>query len=252
VAYGDHAVFDSHRAGEPTATLTGSSVSAAVVSSTAAVLWHYRPELTPGEVMELVSNTGSVLESRADFCIDGTASSPCPHAHMSVKRVRLCDVLATHCPPGTDLCPPGDPFVCRDRGAPLQLPGVEEKTPIETRGIACAYAEIEADELPCPHWKYKGVQSVAWTHPQPGSDPCPNCIKKAHSLYVQLDPAFVGVLGNATLTQNGVSRSIPLPEKGALMVFDLVALGLDPVKPVALSFSLDTKKSVLSPVFVEP
>ena len=51
----------------PTAMYTGSSVSAAVVSSIAATVWQLRPELRTAEVMELISRSGKKLPGRADY-----------------------------------------------------------------------------------------------------------------------------------------------------------------------------------------
>ncbi len=66
VAFGDHAVAATSGTDDPTAMYTGSSVSTAVVSAIAAVVWQLRPELSAADVMRLLGRSGDVLPSRAD------------------------------------------------------------------------------------------------------------------------------------------------------------------------------------------
>ena len=98
VAYGDHAVAEV--GGRPTRIYTGSSVSTAVVSAVAAVVWHLRPDLTPDQVMKLIDHSGRVLPARADFY---------PWRHIlpppRIQRVSLCAAVTRACGPGVGPCP---------------------------------------------------------------------------------------------------------------------------------------------------
>jgi subtilisin family serine protease len=82
-------------------TLSGSSVSAALVSATAALLWSYRPELRPDQILETIHAAGWDLGYSADFSLANDV--------RDVHRLSVCaaldDVCAgqgNHCP--TPLC----------------------------------------------------------------------------------------------------------------------------------------------------
>ncbi|MCB1037372.1 MAG: hypothetical protein KDD47_26310, partial [Acidobacteria bacterium] len=54
---------------------------------------------------------------------------------------------------------------------------------------------------PCPHRQYTGASHLPWLHPQPGSDPCPNCFYEltGQTLSAEIDPSFQGALTSPTL-----------------------------------------------------
>jgi hypothetical protein len=188
VAYADHvAVPDFYEPSRPTATLTGSSVATAVVSTTAALVWNYRPELEPWEVMELLSESGDALRlpgpeeppsyRRANF------SAPSPHRELPpVRRISLCQALSGAV--RADLCPP-----------PVAMRSLEEELcpfmPHETAGTRL---------LPLPIRHHPNILDQPWIGPQPGEDPCPNCAM------TRLPPDFTSV---SPMTKSLASFGIP-------------------------------------------
>lgn len=69
--------------------LSGTSVSAALVSATAALLWSYRPELRPDEIAELIHDGGWDLGYNADFSL--------PNDTDPVRRLSVCAALEAAC-----------------------------------------------------------------------------------------------------------------------------------------------------------
>jgi hypothetical protein len=77
-------------AGGSTEPLTGSSVSAAVVSATAALVWSYVPKLRPHEVVDIIYNAGLPLGSHADFELTGSGD-------WEISRASVCSALERAC-----------------------------------------------------------------------------------------------------------------------------------------------------------
>jgi subtilisin family serine protease len=93
--------------GEYTMTLSGSSVAAAVASGAAALIWSYRPNLRPDELVELLHQTGWNSEDRAEFGLSGPPAQ--------IHRLSICAALERTCaadptkPCPTLTCPPVAP-----------------------------------------------------------------------------------------------------------------------------------------------
>jgi hypothetical protein len=191
VAYGDHAAAEV-TGQPPTAIYTGSSVSAAVVSSIAAVIWHLRPELTPAEVMKLISRSGDRLETRADvypwrdlWLLDRLL----PHPRM--QRASLCAAVRRACGPGARHCrsltQPLPACPAWERQAPeLKDLFAAAKKPIDFTEVSTvprpcnprARYLITGDVAPvsfCPTDQFVSAASRRWVLPQPEDDPCPGC-----------------------------------------------------------------------------
>lgn len=189
VAYGDHAVVEV--GGKPTRIYTGSSVSTAVVSAAAAVVWHLRPDLRPDQVMKLIDHSGKVLPARADFY---------PWRHIlpppRIRRASLCAAVTRACGPGAGpcrrlaelpSCPPWKPV--HSALGPLFPKDVAE--PFSTYKPANPPPSFippcdgstrllnKVDQVPaapCPTDQFSSVTSQPWVLPQPGDDPCPGCM----------------------------------------------------------------------------
>ena len=76
-AFADHAVVELSDTGGPSQILTGTSVSAVVVSATAAVLWSYFPDRDVYHLMRSIYSAGTPLGRDAAYCLGG---DPCPVA----------------------------------------------------------------------------------------------------------------------------------------------------------------------------
>jgi hypothetical protein len=74
--------------GELTRALTGSSIAAAVVSGTAALIWSYRPELRPDQIVEIIYESGWDIHEMADFGLEEP---------VTIHRVSACAALARAC-----------------------------------------------------------------------------------------------------------------------------------------------------------
>lgn len=177
VAYADHAsVTDS--GGQPTASLTGSSVAAAVVSSTAAVVWHFRPDLDPAGVMDLLRDSGNRLDRSADFYFGKDAEPPRPVP--KVRRISLCPALLLALKDrGVDLeCPCWDlqrPLLPFPSGSHLAPDFTENGPTAPCRADRIRYENGTNPGSFCPSDEMVDRLSEPWVYPQPDLPPCLDC-----------------------------------------------------------------------------
>ncbi len=248
LAYADHAVVESHIHDTPTSIMTGSSVSALVVSATAAAVLGYRPSLSADELMQRIHKNAHPSGLNADFCLGGTLDNPCP-TPTQAKVVRFCHTLQSFCKPGREACPP-EPIACfRPESTPLM--GKFEAQRIQLTEIACS------EKTPCPDLMYPDAQTQPWVLSQPGSIPCPPCkIRAAYGavLDLELAPDLAGPLSHPTLVVDGRHYSIDLPSAspGTTALVSLEDIPILPESQVTLSFILAGSNSVSSPVYIHP
>ncbi|HEX2643800.1 MAG TPA: S8 family serine peptidase [Thermoanaerobaculia bacterium] len=158
VAYADHVVVrDLENPGRVTSTLTGTSVASAVTSTAAALIWQYRPELQPAEVMKLLDASGRQLPRPADFA----TKNP-------VRRIALCSALAQAAQPlGLS---PAD-FGCLSTSS-LQ-PQATLWAQLSTLQPGLVLPGLPEDKIGLPS-KLPSFDQIE-IGPQPGENPCPNC-----------------------------------------------------------------------------
>jgi len=240
VAYADHAVVPAPGNGGWTETLTGTSVSAAVVSSAATAVWYYRPELSRREVMNLVDASGEALSRAADYY---HASSGSPGDPPPVRQIALCPALRQACADHRGECPRYFP-TCEPppRLPPLLSSSVgnleaKAKPTVDALEITEPLARMEVcgevevlynpavgvPTSPCPGRQFQGIAARPWTGPQPQSDPCPSCnmlpppgggIQETarRTLHIEISPDWRGgPLWNAFLDIGATSLAIDLP-----------------------------------------
>lgn len=255
-----HAVadrFDGPRPA-PTRVLTGTSVSAAVTSAIAAVIWGYRPELSREAVVDAVLTSAVPLGKDADFCLGGVA---CPLAPGStareIRRVGLCPALRLACAATAGLCPPGLRPTCQDRPAyvdarprfdALELAAIDAMSAVSvsaaavTKSLAplgvCGPASIRiagADypPMPCPDRQLYTAVVAPWVGPQPGSAGCPDCSlvrdpggAASSVLRLQIDDDYPNALTSPVLRVDGAVIVLPdLALKGGdTVTFEDIAL----------------------------
>lgn len=190
VAFGDHAVASTAGTDDPAAMYTGSSVSTAVVSAIAAVVWQLRPELSAAAVMRLLSRSGDVLPARADsyawkdlWPFSNLLGAP----HM--RRLTLCQAVVRARVEGGL----GDiPSCRRPKKAAADLsfmvtafPSTSLPLQAATLPASCWSASHPQPLLfadpghgvadPCPLSVWPDMVSQRWVAPQPDDPPCPGC-----------------------------------------------------------------------------
>ncbi len=165
VAYADHVVVpDPSDPMGHTATLTGTSVAAAVVSTTAALVWSYHPGLKPAEVMDLLARSGDDLHRKADFAF------PAGSAPRPVRRISLCQALKEVCTQvgascqGPVVCKPSPPSASLES----ELCSFQPQERMSGMSGESLVASLSTQDLP-------NLLDQPWVGPQPGVDPCPNC-----------------------------------------------------------------------------
>ena len=165
VAYADHVkVPDLRKPGLYTATLTGTSVASAMVSTIASIVWSHRPELTPAQVMDTLSASGEVMETPLDAAGERRPRRPDISAPSEpatdVRRITLCRALTLACSAG-DHCPAP---AC-DRPDALPQPDWN----------AFEAPRVDSILTRFPSRSHRDVRDGPWIATQPGVDPCPNC-----------------------------------------------------------------------------
>jgi subtilase family protein len=258
-AYADHAIVKTvepatspvigpDREGS-TMMYTGTSVSAAVASSIAAVLWKLRPELRPAGVMRLMGRSADLLDSRADFYAWRSLSPLLGPPH--VKRLSLCQSVLHACGPDGRWCPALEAVHCQLWTHPAaNLSSIEltqlttsfrspSSPPLScdsrTRLFIAAARIVSAATGPsaedfCPMEVLPDIKSPGFLGPQPEENPCPTCTivpepprtssvamnstEYGYALLVYIDPnwqapAAVGTINSAVLVINCGSGNEP-------------------------------------------
>lgn len=151
-AYGTSGVVPALTDDHSTHMYTGTSVSTAVVSLVAAIVWDTLPGYSPEKIMALLEGSGDDLTARdpnvrANFAFGASAIGP--GAPPPVRRISLCPALQAACrePEGKAGCPLQDP----DNDCVAWEP---------TR-----FASAAPPLLTCH----------PWVHTQPPDYPCPIC-----------------------------------------------------------------------------
>lgn len=190
VAFADHAVVPGSRGDTywPT-VLTGSSVAAVDFSAAVAAVWHFLPELTRTEVVELVETSGKSLDRTADVFFGPSPGvvhqiAVCPAVKNALERRcrggrdpmgRPCATL--ECPE----TPEGPSFLDIEQGCSqtieLDLSANTEMSQQDfcERPVQYAPTKQGPPQNPCPFRQFWGVCARPWVCPQPDGDPCPTC-----------------------------------------------------------------------------
>jgi hypothetical protein len=172
--------------------LSGTSVSAAVTSATAALLWSYRPELRPDQVMQLIYDSGWATGEVADFALTGSPS---------VRRVSVCAALddactgqSSQCPtPGCSATAPAIDGNLSGFDAAVQAVLADPSTSVESFQVVTA-AQFPTCEPPTQ------MGSTDLASPQPDVPMCSRCnlgksggfLPNDDELSMTIDPTYAG------------------------------------------------------------
>jgi hypothetical protein len=190
VAYADHAVArTSDGAGgvEPTQIYTGSSVAAVVASSTAAVVWHLRPDLAPAQVMKRMAHAAEALPDKATYYVWKPLSWLIGPPHL--KRLSLCRTVLRLCGTAEGRCPAVESINCQlqecpaadlsrirpRRSSPVAVipivpkPSCDPKTQVYVTGLPVS------GTTRCPIETRPDMNAPSLSLPQPPETPCPPC-----------------------------------------------------------------------------
>ena len=168
VTYGDHVVVDT--TGQ---TLTGSSVSAIVVSAAAAVAWSHDTDSTAHEIMERIWQAGRQLERSAQ--VESSDGAP-----REVRRLGICTALSAIVGGECQEPPPYLPCYTQIGCVGEEL-DFKRLSRIKRVDPFCGIQTIAFDpdvgkpEDPCPYRQYFGIQTRPWSGPQPQENPCSGC-----------------------------------------------------------------------------
>lgn len=248
---------------------SGSSMAAATVSGVAAAIWGYAPELSAGEVVDVLRANGvDIGVEGAAVPADVCAEPPC----IPARRVRLCAALRQVCaqPGGHDACPL-EPIRCRsdqddgpisDGRVPLrdgarrfladELPNVIEASgrrlgdePTPGCGDRLLWTLADAEDRACPDVAWPASRAVPWAGPQPDDDPCSVCAFFDGTLYLGINDDLGAVLAaggeptvleaaTLTLFRGAEAESIKLsglaPELAALSPGDVAKISDLPIE----------------------
>ncbi|MEO1086404.1 MAG: hypothetical protein AAFY88_19380, partial [Acidobacteriota bacterium] len=241
VALGDHGVVAGPNLVDPTAILTGSSVSSLVVSAAAAAAWYYVPESSSHHIMQAVDAGGTPLAIRANFCFGGGPECPV------TRRVSVCSAAEAACA-AVGTCPqltcapwnptPPDLSESLQNLAPSAVRSLSFVDEVNRKADVCAPLVAYFDPAdgqpvdPCPDRQYVSIEATPWVHPQPGTHTCPPCRihRGGEQLVIQIDDDITGVLSEPTLELCGNTYSlgnIPLDAGATTVVNDVDATGCD-------------------------
>lgn len=145
--------------------LTGSSVSAAVVSAVSALVWAYDPTL-PVDDLTAAVHTGGAPLGPADDC-PRSLGQTCLARRVSTCGALLAAGMASSCKPALPL-PGSQPFLAGDAIEALYL-----DFPGEILADSKAEPTVASD---LPRYAEATVQSAPWVFPQPVVPTCPMCV----------------------------------------------------------------------------
>jgi hypothetical protein len=290
-AYGDHAVVESLAlgappSGQPTATLTGSSVASLLAATNAAVAWSWKPAAGAHEIASLLHSaaigTPSALGRASEVCLRDAAGR-CVDGVESVHRLDLCLTRTASGPPIAGLScawQPSDPRLAIDRAGFDAGATVIDVSSHVLAGPqpGCGTSIVLVDPAaplpatPCPHTTLLGIASRPWVMPQPGSDVCPHCedtdevLKRgvgkraaagSRVLRIEIAPRLSKPVGGMAVVVGDrvfvLATTVPVRGGDRFVVRGLSAHGVDAaaLEHAFVAFAIDGRYAAVSPLFHE-
>lgn len=264
VAYADHATTKGRADGAFTTPMTGTSISAIVTSSTAALVWYYKPELRSDQVMDLLYVSDAELAANpvglkwSQLPIAMTADYGLSSGD-SVRRVDACQALTLACPVKAGLCPPPTAFKCHPWIQQLPRLPLLESEDFQATLDPTALSTTSMDPDDSPQSEFSDMLDAPWLRTQPSDHFCPGCVISfsAAKAYFSIVNPYSSTMLNPTLhvagTAYGLGSLTVKPGSTKTVANPLYASGvtLSPIAPVFLSFELQaTGLSVTNAILV--
>lgn len=142
--------------------VSGTSLSAAALSGTAAMVWAFAPDLTPEQVMEQIYRGGVSLSEQADFAKNGFWPVARVDTCSAVHRVCQATSCPAHCTPRAEGSDDRPNF---QTAVDLELPGLRAG-PLTPNVIKTAYPLVPSTPE---------ISVNPYAGPQPGGSICPLC-----------------------------------------------------------------------------
>ncbi len=192
--------------GLATETLTGSSVASAVASGAAALLWSYRHDLTPDEVVERLYSAGWDTGDQADFELAGGSSS--------INRISVCGALTAACigMPGAE-CPELQCEVeppAQDGNLGDFFSAVHQVISDPSTSVTTYASGLPGDVPSCDPFQWTELAD-----PQPELPVCSRCSAEIAAgnyldddvVNISIEPSYKGSVTSATLVVYDVTRA---------------------------------------------
>lgn len=236
--------------------LTGSSVSTAVASATAMLMWSYAPRLRPDQIYELMYDSGWELQRQADFGLLG--------AMRPIHRVSVCAALDL-------MCSFEDPNECPQLGCIATEPAADGNL----GGYHAAIDDVLSDPATIiEEWSgnpgtpiCSTVPQTELVVPQPEQPICANCkadiakgaIVGDDRLYMTIDASYKGLISDAIFIIQDGNGTMSTVEFDDQVIQSLNDVGVSVVKvrfegpdttQGTLDFQLATGLSQSNPIVI--
>jgi hypothetical protein len=220
------------------------------VSAAAAVVWGYRPALTPRQVVATLLDNAVPLTATpdADLCL----TPPCGVA----RRVSLGAALTkARCDVATCASEVFASVPAYAGKNPSWVTPWDSAVPggVPSAGSAALCTDQADPACVSPAAALRGKETTPWVLPQPWSSGCDVCGVAGSNLYVSMNPEMVGAAksGYLTLYGNGLATSYAIPVPG-VQTFSVANVNPPPGGATSATISFKVKVNGTSFSTYEP
>ena len=242
-AYG-FAVVSSNVGSGHTEPMTGTSMATAVASSAAAVLWAYKPDLTPREVaLGLLASATPLTATPADLCFGpancGVAARISVGGAYARAECGADAACASQLAPNLAAYAGKNPFWTTTDAWTTSIPGG-----VAQLGDVKACTNDASPACADPVSSAQTKEATPWVKPQPGAHGCDICGVGGSQLFVTLDPSIFQSTKLGYLTLYGVNGAlvqyvVPVPAGAQTFSVGSVAPPPGGTTSAAISFKVN-------------